>query len=97
MKVSTKMKTQIEEFNKSLIDSKCDITIIDYVKEINKNFFKIDIDFIDDFTDPVDKEGVVINHKMLLKYKILTKSDSHDVLRVLENKILKMVLNMTAS
>ena len=52
------MKEQIQQFNQSLIDSKCDITITDYVKEINKNFFIIDIDFIDDFIELFDKKRI---------------------------------------
>ena len=78
------MKEQIQQFNQCLIDSKCDITFIDYVKEINKNFFNIDIDFIDDFIELVDKEGFIINHEMLFKYEILAKTSSTNVLSSLE-------------
>ena len=42
---------QIQEFNEQLIQENRDITIIDYVKELNNKYFNIDISFIDDFID----------------------------------------------
>ena len=79
------MQNQIKEFNEKLVQDKKDITIIDYVKELNEKYFNIDISFIDDFIDMVNKEGFNISHEMFYKYEILVKTDSHDVLRILEN------------
>ena len=79
------MQNQIKEFNEKLVQYKKNITIIDYVKELNEKYFNIDISFIDDFIDMVNKEGFNISHEMFYKYEILVKTDSHDVLRILEN------------
>ena len=80
------MQNQIQEFNQKLVEENQDITVIDYVKAVNENYFNIDIDnFIDDFIDMIDKEGFNISHEMLFKYEILTKLDSYNVLRILEN------------
>ena len=70
------MQNQIQEFNMKLLQDNKDITIIDYVKELNNEYFNIDISFIGDFIELVDKEGFVINHEILFKYNILTKSSS---------------------
>jgi len=78
------MQSQIEEFNEKLVENKRDITIIDYVKELNKKYFDIDISFIDDFIDLVDKEGFVIHHSMLEKYQVITIKDTYEVKRLLE-------------
>ena len=81
------MTTQemISQLNASLVNEQPDITVLDYVKLLNEKVFNIDIGFIEDFIDLIDKEGFIINHEMLFKYEILTKSEtSHDVLRILE-------------
>ena len=43
------MNKQIQEFNQQLIDDEIELTIIDYVKKINEQFYDIDISFIDEF------------------------------------------------
>jgi hypothetical protein len=40
----------IEEYNTHLIDNKININIIEFVKEINKFKFNIDISFINEFS-----------------------------------------------
>ena len=65
------MQNQIKEFNKKLVQDKKDITIIEYVKELNDRYFNIDISFIDDFLDLVDKDGFIIHHDHLEKYDVL--------------------------
>ena len=47
----------IIKFNNDLIESKRNINIIDYVKEINKLSYNIDIDFIDEFIELVEKDA----------------------------------------
>ena len=79
------MNQQIQEFKKKLIDDEIEPTIIDYVKKLNEQFYNIDISFIDEFINLVDKEEFNISHEMLYKYEILTKGDSYNVLRILES------------
>ena len=62
--------TTIEEYNNDLVQNKSKVNIIKYVKEINKLTFKIDISFIDDFIELVDKDTCCIHHSMLKKYKV---------------------------
>ena len=61
---------QIQEFNHKLVEDKIDISIIEYVIELNEKFFNIDIHFIDDFMDLVDKDECCINYELLIKYGI---------------------------
>ena len=75
----------IIKFNNDLIESKKVINIIDYVKEINKISYKIDIDFIDEFIELVEKDECCIHHKLLQKYDIITLNrGSTDIKRMLE-------------
>ena len=62
--------TTIEEYNNYLVKNKTDINIIEYVKEINKLTFKINISFIDDFIELVNKDTFCIHHSMLKKYNV---------------------------
>jgi len=79
------MNNQIEEFNKKLVDDKSQITIIDYVKQINDLYFHIDISFIDDFMDLVDKDECCIDHNLLHKYGITQLTGgSGDVKKIIE-------------
>ena len=61
----------IDEYNSYLVDNQININIIDYVKEVNKLEFKIDISFIDEFIELVSKNECCIHHNMLEKYEIL--------------------------
>jgi hypothetical protein len=62
---------KITKYNNSLIDSKTIINIIDYVKAVNKLKYNIDIDFIKNFIELVEKDECCIHHKMLQEYGIL--------------------------
>ena len=64
------MQNQIKEFNEKLVQDKKEITIIEYVKELNHLFFNIDISFIDDFIDLVDKDDCCFDAELLQKYNI---------------------------
>ena len=57
------------------------------MKKLNDTFYHIDISFIDDFIELVDKEDCCIKHILLQKYDIykLTAA-SNDVKRMLEQK-----------
>jgi hypothetical protein len=62
---------KIQEYNSNLIENQITINIIDYVKEVNKLSYNIDISFIDEFIELVDKNDFCIHHDMLVKYGIL--------------------------
>ena len=64
--------TTIQEYINYLIENQINVNIIDFVKEINKLEFKIDISFIDEFIELVSKNECCIHHVMLQKYGILT-------------------------
>ena len=59
--MSTKM--QIQTFNQKLVDENVEINIIDYVKLLNNESYHIDISFIDDFINLVDKDECCIHHE----------------------------------
>ena len=63
--------TTIQEYNSYLIENQVIINIIDYVREVNKFEFKIDISFIDEFIELVNKNECCIHHNMLEKYEVL--------------------------
>ena len=59
--------------------------IINFVKEINKLKYNIDISFIDEFIELVSKDECCIHHNMLVKYGISNlKGGSKDIKRILE-------------
>uniref|UniRef100_A0A6C0EF49 DUF3627 domain-containing protein n=1 Tax=viral metagenome TaxID=1070528 RepID=A0A6C0EF49_9ZZZZ len=63
--------TTIEEYNSYLVENQVNVNIIDYVKEVNKLEFKIDISFIDEFIELVSKNECCIHHNMLETYEVL--------------------------
>ena len=67
------------------------INIIDYVKEVNKLEFKIDISFIDEFIELVSKNECCIYHNMLEKYEVLKlNKGTSDIKRLLDqNKFIE--------
>jgi phage anti-repressor protein len=64
--------SDIEKYNNNLVNSKTIITIINYVKAVNRLKYNIDIDFIDEFIELVNKDECCIHHSMLQKYGILS-------------------------
>uniref|UniRef100_A0A6C0ECL0 Uncharacterized protein n=1 Tax=viral metagenome TaxID=1070528 RepID=A0A6C0ECL0_9ZZZZ len=75
----------IEEYNTYLINNQININIIEFIKEINKIKYKIDISFIDEFIELVSKDECCIHHNMLQKYGISNlKGGSKDIKRILE-------------
>ena len=79
------MNNKIQEFNKWLVDESIDINIIQYVIELNEDYFQIDIEFIDDFMDLVDKDECCVNHAILQKYGVSALSNgSNDVKKLIE-------------
>jgi hypothetical protein len=63
--------TTILEYINYLIENQININIIDFVKEINKIKYNIDISFIDEFIELVSKDDCCIHHNMLEKYEVL--------------------------
>ena len=63
--------TTIKEYNSYLVENQVNVNIIDYVKEVNKLEFKIDISFIDEFIELVGKNECCIYHNMLETYEVL--------------------------
>jgi hypothetical protein len=77
--------TNVNEYINYLIENKVNVNIIDFVKEINKLKYNIDISFIDEFIELVSKDECCIHHSMLVKYGILTlKKGTTDINRLLE-------------
>ena len=80
----------IEEYNNYLIYNQIVIQIIDYVKEVNKLKFKIEINFIDEFIELVNKNECCIHHNMLEKYGVLKLNKGTSVVsRLLEQNEFK--------
>ena len=75
----------ISEYNKKLVDNDIDVNIIDYVKNLNEQFYNIDITFIDDFNNLVDKDEACIPQEYLFKYGVLSNTDrSYNIRRLLD-------------
>ena len=79
------INTNIINYNNYLIGIQKQIDIIEYVKEVNKIEYNIDIDFIDEFIELVSKNECCIHHDLLQKYGICNlKGGSKDIKRLLE-------------
>ena len=76
--------TNAKEYNTYLVNNDIDINIINYVKEVNNFIYNIDISFIDNFLDLVEKDTICIPHEYLIKYGVITtKNDSYTIIRIL--------------
>jgi len=76
---------EIQAYNQKLVNEDEVITIIEYVKKLNNKFYHIDIPFIDDFIELVDKEGFTISHELLFKYGITSMTGgTGDVKKIIE-------------
>ena len=78
------IEMSIIEFNERLVENGEEINIITYIKKVNEEFFNIDIDFIDDFIELVNKDECCIPHEMLYKYGVIKTSNSNDILTLLK-------------
>ena len=77
--------TTINEYNAYLVDNQVNINIIDFVKEVNKIKYNIDISFIDEFLELVSKDECCIHHDMLQKYGISNlKGGTADIKKIME-------------
>ena len=62
--------TIINEYNTYLVENQININIIDYIKEVNKLEYNINIKFIDEFIELVSKKECCIHHDMLQNYGV---------------------------
>ena len=76
--------TNVNEYISYLINNQVNVNIIDFVKEINKLKYNIDISFIDEFIELVSKDECCIHHNMLQKYGISNlKGGTSDINKLL--------------
>jgi hypothetical protein len=75
------MKTEQQEFIKSLVDSKTKITLKDFFKTIHSKFYpKQDISFMEYFLKLTENEGeFIVHHEKLVEYGITSSKRSSDV------------------
>jgi hypothetical protein len=71
----------VNEYNNYLVVNKIQIDIINYVKTVNKISFNIDISFIDEFIELVNKDDCCIHHNMLQKYGIISGGNTTSVIK----------------
>ena len=84
------IEMQIQNLNQKIIDENVEINIVDYVKLLNYEVYHIDISFIDDFINLVDKDECCIHHDMLVKYGVLSlTSGTYDVKIIIEQQKLE--------
>ena len=76
--------TSIEEYNQKLVNDRINISIIDYVKAVNDMQYKIDISFIDELLELVNRDDCCIHHEMLIKYGVITANTSGHIKRTLD-------------
>jgi len=83
--------TTIEKYISYLIENQININIIDFVKEINKLKYNIDISFIDEFIELISKDECCIHHDMLQKYGISSlNSTTNDIKKMLiQNELIE--------
>jgi len=81
---NSEMMNTIDDFNKKLVDEKIDLPVRAYIEVVNEMFYNIDIKFMNDFMDLVDKDECCIPHDKLETYAGYKFYDSNDVLKLLE-------------
>jgi hypothetical protein len=79
------------DYIKNLVDNQINVNIIEFVKELNKIKYKIDISFIDEFIQLVNKDECCIHHSMLQKYGIFSlKYGTSNINRIInQNNFIK--------
>ena len=75
------MKTEQQEFIKSLVDSKTKITLKDFFKTIHDKFYpKQDISFMEYFLELTEHEGeFYVHHEKLIEYGVMSSKRSSAV------------------
>jgi hypothetical protein len=80
------MKTEQQEFIKSLVDSKTKITMKDFFKTIHGKFYaRQDISFMEYFLKLTENEGeFIVHHEKLIEYGIMSSKQSWAVKQKLD-------------
>ena len=79
------------EYNDYLIKNNKRLTIIEYVKDVNSMFNKLDINFMNEFMELVERDDMCISHEYLKKYEVVSakNTSSNDILKMLGYRNLK--------
>lgn len=64
-------KSDINEYNKELLNTFTNINILTYIKNVNERFFKQDITFMDHFIELINKDEIAISCQILIELEIL--------------------------
>jgi hypothetical protein len=64
------MNSQIDIYNKTFIENNENINIIDYIKYITTNIYKLNILFSDELLELIIKGEISIHYKYLVNLKI---------------------------
>ena len=80
------MQETIQQFNEFLVKENIDLTIVEYVVGLNDKFYDIDITFINEFMELINKDDFIIHHTMLDKYNVLNtiEKNSGHIKRLLD-------------
>ena len=78
---------EIQKYNEDLISTNEEIIILDYVKKLNDKFYNIDVSFIDDFIELVDKDDFCIHHEVLFKYGASQMSSGYNDIKFFGTKL----------
>ena len=80
------MQEKIQQFNEFLVKENIDLTIVEYIVELNDKFYDIDITFINEFMELINKDDFIIHHTMLDKYNVLNtiEKNSGHIKRLLD-------------
>ena len=85
----------VVDYNDYLIkNNKTNMTIVDYLKDINDRFYKIDISFMETFMDLIDRDDFCIPHEYLITYKVAAPGNtSKDIKKMLDSRGLEKDLD----
>ena len=72
--------TQIEEFNRKLIETKENINILEYARQINNKTNKIDLSFLEEFIELIDKDEFCINSIKIYNLNIFANLERKSLL-----------------
>ena len=76
---------EIQKYNEDSISTNEETIILDYKKKLNDKFYNIDISFIDEFIELVDKDEFCIYHEMLVIYGASQMSSGSNYIKNLWN------------
>ena len=68
------MAISIIKYNNKLIEENKEVNIIEYIKYVNTLEYHIDLSFMDELINYVERDEICIPHTLFAKYKILSLS-----------------------